>query len=162
MWNLLVKLQRFFLRALVKKSVSLTKDLFKFALLHDMISETKHSLVSIASCHHAERISCMIAETWKQRRSQPKIWGGSCFRLRTVFCLEYRLSKHEVTGYVKNLGGIAPWLRPCLETLICGLSPLENVSTSAMSKPWPIVEGFVLPNKISLLLTYSTMTALIL
>jgi len=32
------------------------------------------------------------------------------FKLATVFCLGYRLSKHKITTYFKKLwGGMAPW-----------------------------------------------------
>jgi len=51
-----------------------------------------------------------------QRRSQTKILGGGSwgakvfdFRWATVFCLGYRLSKHKMTRYAKNVGGMAPW-----------------------------------------------------
>ena len=34
------------------------------------------------------------------------------FRGATVFCLGYRLSKHKMTGYSKNLGSVALWPLP--------------------------------------------------
>ena len=35
------------------------------------------------------------------------------FRIAKVFCLGHRLSKHKMTGYLKNLVGImAPWATP--------------------------------------------------
>jgi len=58
----------------------------------------------------------------QQWRSQPKnlegakkLGGGKIFyfRLATAFCLEYRLSKHKMTRYFKNLrGSIVPWPPP--------------------------------------------------
>jgi len=33
----------------------------------------------------------------------------------TVFCLEYRVSKHEMTIYAKNVGGMTPRLRLWLD-----------------------------------------------
>jgi len=41
----------------------------------------------------------------------PKTFGGAkmCdFRRITLFCLENRLSKHKMTIFSKNLGGMAP------------------------------------------------------
>ena len=49
--------------------------------------------------------------------ASPKVWeGGKMFDFRriTLFCLEKRLSKHKMTIFSKNLGGMAPfppWLR---------------------------------------------------
>ena len=45
---------------------------------------------------------------WKQWHSKPKsLWGYIFyFRLTTLFCLGYRLSKHKMTRYSKNLGGL--------------------------------------------------------
>ena len=48
--------------------------------------------------------------------ASPKFWGIQklewakffYFRLTTVFCLEYRLSKHKMTRYSKNLRGTCP------------------------------------------------------
>jgi len=31
------------------------------------------------------------------------------FRQATVFCLGYRPSKHKMTRYANNLGGVVPW-----------------------------------------------------
>jgi len=39
--------------------------------------------------------------------ASPKIWGAKMFDFRrtTLFCLEKRLSKHEMTIFSKNWGG---------------------------------------------------------
>ena len=49
--------------------------------------------------------------------ASPKIWEGKMFDFRriTLFCLEKRLSKHKMTIFSKNLGGMAP-LPPRLAT----------------------------------------------
>ena len=62
-----VNLQRFFLRALLKMSMSFTEKLFYIfsSAIHDMIIDTRHSFISSAGCHHAERISCKNTEIWK-------------------------------------------------------------------------------------------------
>jgi len=52
----------------------------------------------------SHRICCSPSEV--QWRSQTKMFD---FRLATVFCLGYRLSKHKMTRYFKNLGGMEPW-----------------------------------------------------
>ena len=66
----------------------------------------------------------------KEWRSQPKNlgeWGSkilgaknSYFRLKTLLCLEYRISKHKMTRYFKHWGHfpLSPtWLRLCPERL---------------------------------------------
>jgi len=47
--------------------MSFTEGLFYIcaSAIHDMMIDTKRSLVSSAGCHYSERISCKITETWK-------------------------------------------------------------------------------------------------
>jgi len=66
-----------------------------------------------------------------QWRSQPKNLGGNLgaknfyFRLATVFCLEYRFSKHKMTRYFKNLGGHGP-LGPLATPMVSSVLFLHN------------------------------------
>ena len=52
------------------------------------------------------------------------------FRRATVFCLEYRLSKHKMTRYSKNFGGLARW--PALATPF--FSSVQYISASRQSQ----------------------------
>jgi len=58
----------------------------------------------------------------RQRRSQTKNFGGAKmfdFGRITLFCLEKRLSKHKMTIFSKNLGGMAP-LAPLATLMLPG------------------------------------------
>jgi len=46
--------------------------------------------------------------------ASPNIWGDNMFGFRriTLFCLEKRLSKHKMTIFSKNLGGLVPFVPP--------------------------------------------------
>ena len=49
-----------------------------------------------------------------QQLSQPKNGGGQYFdfKLVTVFSLGHHFSKHKMTKYPQNFGGLAPWPSP--------------------------------------------------
>ena len=40
--------------------------------------------------------------------ASPKFLGAKMFRRATVFCLGRRFSKHKMTRYAKNVGGMPP------------------------------------------------------
>jgi len=68
--------------------------------------------------------------------ASPKLWGDKIFDFRriTLFCLEKRLSKHKMTIFSKNLGGMAPfppWLRLCRGA---GILPAGLTSDSDVHK----------------------------
>jgi len=71
-----------------------------------------------------------------------KFRGGQIldFRLATVLCMGCRLSKHKITRYSKNSGGMAPLATPgCAyvsESEIFERSELESDILPATPQPW--------------------------
>ena len=47
--------------------MSFTEELLQIfsSAIHDTIIDKKHSSISSGECHHAERISCKMTDTWK-------------------------------------------------------------------------------------------------
>jgi len=101
-------------------------------------------------------------------RAIPKFWGRAknlegvksfYFRLTTVFFLGYRLSKHKMTRYSKNLRGHGPWTSPSYACgpvfvlIIIHFFDIQQVAFSRLDKFenifWIVVEGCFCSGNIS-------------
>jgi len=87
--------------------------------------------VSLVKKHETTRFLKDLPLSATNGVASRKIEGGKNFNFRraTVFCLGYRLSKHEITRYAKIWGVMAPWLRLCLQP-VCSRTLLPAIDYS--------------------------------
>jgi len=77
------------------------------------------NLISFLNCFLYFFTKSQLCRFWYSGVANPKIGGGKMFDFRqiTLFCLEKCLSKHKISVFSENLGGMAPllptWLRLC-------------------------------------------------
>ena len=108
LWNLSVKLERFFrsFKSTVEKEYAIhwqTPEIYSFAV-HDVPVHTKQSFINKVGCHHAERISCKIIESWKLQsvvcpvHIAAPLYRELCVALNfLLMSLSHALGKHSVS-----------------------------------------------------------------